>query len=1818
MQVPKSSRGCSSSRPEIQDTDTAANMAASVLPQVSRAPGLSRPANPSWLSTYNITRQEETKPVLAIVKQDGFKIEKPGSVPPIPDRLTRYQTNMTQISRFYNNNEFDKAQKTATVLIGLLSNEPETDDLVRYLNTVIFFCHIMQDMPSCLHLPAKHSGEFIDLLMDIADAASKDTADLPASSKLMLYCWRWAADAGGQDARQSLVKALLFRQLCPEMPLPHVHFFPAEASRHLSDMARDDIPLPEPEDHQETAIHKMVELIRLRNTVNFDREKEELVAFFREQPQPEIRLLIPFIYTSDIFGPPEYDKVKEYLEQPRTLDAIKQGNPVIADVHQFWLSVCAVTGNAPAKSVVEKIYQLAQKGFPAAILLLTELSRKYPNTPHEYIIPFIRSCKPHFLEYPHLAYRLYEFYLSNIQLQAIETAYNKTQYGLEMDRGLTQIANDLRIQCDPEARDAFLYDTFQSNFTMDTLRKIGKENIPPLDEKSIRILRNSQYTQDPATLVYLHCAQVLRYGNGDKKLIETAEQKNAFSTCFYMLIMSAATTTMDSVVQIDKLLDFPGVEFQDFLVWKNHRGFSEFLRKLANYGGAQRRNRERCNLLYLDLFEATGGQPCYSTSNLEALAREAIRNDKPAEAEQYFKKIWKLQPQFVRDDAPCEVRIDYQVRRPGLPEYYQQLLSICEVSAHPLETRYRFDQLISVWEKMQENRDPSLWHAWAKKSQNFIRLSCWHLSPEMCQMLIDHCNSVIDRLHRLSIELIYAGIEQLENLVDNALHQGTTDVPHFSVLRQELSCMKQSLTDSYQLSSEACGIDEMAKIPVYSSWNSNVTEQHNVITKIQAAKSIDDVIRYLEGLTVKHEFDSVTLVRIVAYWFKPSVPKAGAGILSVLQQKLNNQLKLLDEIECDLTCGLMWATNNYCQNFSGNLDQTMEDVITRTEQQKTRLFVKKTEQVIKNKGGISGEEKKIFFWINISRSFAEEQDCYPGYLTSLIENLRLYHPRTILRNFFFKDTRRKKQCVSYLRVVMGKKPDIISCVKKFLGYHMKGEQTAMASFLDNTLKAKTLSDKEKGILLWYACESSLITDDLLARQLTNLNKQSPWYSFLEFLLEDNKHAIQLNKLESFSQITSSGRHYQDAVGFKLFSLGRLDDAADIWSAKYQSAYPLAMLAWHHDIQPRTQSVDIEQQLLAAAKDAQVKAQCELIHWLMKRQKEGKKINDRQVAVACRFVHTPNPMAGGESILYQGITQYIGFGCDVDLKAGMEKIQEALDEDPLAVSLRLYDLKEQGLFVLPDDPPTDYLLHYAQALSERDHDPFNRRDNYPANLLLSYGRNKLQKLLASLRDGASSPSAHPAYQKAADRLDSWLDQWQKGAALPASASPEMPEATALPASAPQETPRATVSSTRASRKKSGAPASSASASRKKSRATASSRKAPAKPLEVTACTKKDVEQVLNRATEDNWQTATLCEMDELTRKLRSGSKTGLDVEIQEELYNLLDAMPLTSRELAEHADTIVDYISRSELVTEIVTNWMMKLYFGSDFEKAFLTERIVKALPAALPISMAVENKDDIGNEEEPENKEDIENKENVVNKENVMRFLELLIQYQPMPEAVRYLWDALSAEDRAHLLLQGLPDGIDKNPVMYQQHVETVQSPDPVLVDGIWRALNPASDARLIQATLAALITQNSSELQVMKADDGRLKGIDLYTLFAGCNTAQRKTLLGCHSILDGGLIKSYIEKHRRNPGKSVPLKHLPGTIESALDNERKKSTKERDLLDLLIQAQDNSSSIRPDLLQAFSSKAKAMAVETMKKSIDSSEQQNARLTALAISFLVS
>ncbi|GAA4647876.1 hypothetical protein GCM10023116_01380 [Kistimonas scapharcae] len=1719
----------SASAPKAQSTDTSASMTINESTPMNWIPIFrqSRPRNPSWLSYYDITVPGEiTRPILSVVNQSGFEIGKNKPVT-TPDELIRFESNIAKVLTLYKDKKFKEALKTAITLVNILSSNPEANNLILYLNSVIFLCHIMQDMTSCLHLPAADSEDFINWLLDIAYAASDDTGPLPTNSKLMLFCWRWAADAGSQRARQLLIKALLFSESCPDTLSTDVNFFPAEASRHLSDMAQDNTQLPSPMDYHEVAINKMVKLVKLRNTTDFNHEKNELVKFLRAQPYPEIQLLIPFIYTSEAFGAPEYDEARNYLEELHTHPDEKQNSPFVENVYQFWQVTCALARDDSATSTIETLNQLAQQNFLAAIHLLSELARTHKDLPHKYVTPFIQAPKPHFSEYPDLAYSLYSFHLESIKPKSDSAKGNRQKQRLtEMNSNATQLLNDLTIQANPETRDLLLYAGFKSIFEMDNLRKIGREPVRPLPESTVRILTDCQYTQDPAALTYLHCAQVLKHGKGDGKLIETAEQKNALSTYFHMLVMSDATATIDDTVLVDRLLDTPSL---DFRAWWKHPGMGAFFHQL-HMCGLHSRKPEQCYLLCIELSHATGKPKCDNINNLNSLAKEKILQDNPMEACHYYEQAWDLEDPFLKRRSKSwkeKVPEGYQIRRAGLPDYYQQLSSIRTVSAHPLETHYRFNQFMSVWEHMQESKDPSLLNGWVETACNFLNYSYWHISPDMCQTLIERCNLTITKQHMLSITLAHSTINQLMILVNNALDKSTTGTPHHSTLQAYLLRMKRSLTDHPASFQEAHTIDEMAKLPfIHSSYNAYM-KHHHIMPKIQAAESIDDIIENLKRLTIEHEFDPATLVRLVTKWFTLLPMESSTEILSLLQKKLEKYLSSLNEIKFTLESQLLWATNNYYQNHTNKTSRSMKNAIEKMEKQKTALLVKKPEQMLRNRHGLSEEESDLYFWAgNSCETKAEFRFQY------FIHNIRLYHPRTILKIFFHGDMQSKEQCISKIRKIKIRNKESKHFVRFFI-YQLESNKSNMESFLDETLRGRALDDEEKSILLWYAYESSLITDDVLAQQTVFLDQESPHYLFIRVLIEDDRHADLFSNLASSSKIMSLGMHYQHSVGFKLLSLGKLKDAADMWF-KCQSAYHLAILTWHHGIQPRTNiAIDVTQQLLTAAEKGQVKAQCELIHWLLLQQKKGKVINPLLKYRSCRFVHMPTPLAGGESVLYQGITQYLGFGCDADPVVGEDKIRKALTQDPLTVALRLYDLKEQGLFELPNEK-TDYLLLYSQALSERCNDPFSRRDNYFTNLLLSYGIDKLQRLLATLHNRAEAdPLTQPTFQNVADLLNQWISQWQ-GVAV----SPIIPI---------METPKV-----------------------------------------LPSCNRSDVERAIERAIADDWKSCAIVEMDNLISKLREG-ETDLDTETQEELCTLLVAMPLRSLELANHADVIIDHISKPEKITEIITSWMTTLIFTDTHEqKALLADIILRSLPKGQPI--------------EPQNREEI------------LHFLDFLIHYRPIPEEARYLLDTISVSDREGLLLKGLPEGVHQNPEIYQQYVSTSHAPSFHLIHEIWRILKPENETGLIRETLKALTTQEPLQLQGIGLNNEKLQNINLYTLFDEFRMPARKWLLENTPTLPIGLIEPLIKSHKEKPSKPIPPQHLDKCIRDFVRGEQHYSMTR--LLEILIMTESNK--VNPSLLQAYTDKIKKIASEVLNNPVITRDQQDIRLSAYAILTMLS
>ena len=411
MQVTKSSMGYSSSRPETQGVDRSTGTNAHVFSHLGLSFEGLRPGKKP-LSCRAIICQEKVKPVLPIVGESGFKITK-NRPEPIPDRLVIYENTVLEISECYKCGKFDAALRKASMLLEVIPRTPENNDFVQYVNTITFLCHIMKDMSLCLHLPANDSEEFINWQLRIADLASKETTDLPASSKLVLYNLRWAADAGNLEARRWLAKAMLFAGACRGMPSTNIHFFPVEALEHLEHMARSGAPLPAAENDQDLAINKMVELIKLRNANERERDRirDELVDFLCKQPDPEMQIVVPLVYIGEPFGPLCRSKVKEFLRQFYDSCQGKEFSLYITNLYKYWGVIYSMSAkDFDMDYVVKEFNKLARDGLLVALYQLSELFIERGSRLFEYIKQFIECPDPVFLEYPYLTHSLYNCY----------------------------------------------------------------------------------------------------------------------------------------------------------------------------------------------------------------------------------------------------------------------------------------------------------------------------------------------------------------------------------------------------------------------------------------------------------------------------------------------------------------------------------------------------------------------------------------------------------------------------------------------------------------------------------------------------------------------------------------------------------------------------------------------------------------------------------------------------------------------------------------------------------------------------------------------------------------------------------------------------------------------------------------------------------------------------------------------------------------------------------------------------------------------------------------------------------------------------------------------------------------------------------------------------------------------------------------------------------------------------------------------------------------------------------------------------------------
>ncbi len=949
----------------MQETPRPVEATASVL-QLGMQPCQRKlsPENHSLLSRHTIAFQNHlVPPILQVNPNDDF-IERVPNVPQLSKEYSHYGAKLEDLHQLCVRKKTREALKAcSTFSLPTEDSDSAYIEIIKFVNSIMFVSLVQhQRFDVFFQLPATNSREFINWLLDIATASSEGTKTIPASADIILFCLRWAADAGSQRARQILVKCLLFGEIDPFDPESRYtfHYFPSEAVKHLMNMAMAEEQLPIAFDYHEWIINQMVGLIQSRSDLE---KKEDLAKTLLESDYPEIKLLVPLLYTNVAFGTPDVAKAEDSLNAlEHQLSSVPEQSTKLQHIHQFWGIVCAMAKGPLSNDNRLKLQDMATSHFLAAVHLLCEYCLEVKEYARDYVTPLIHKPHASYLEYPDLAYSLYCFFNWKKALQ--EPKKMAARYQQETEMNTRRFFEHAAFNAHSGARAMRLYESFKEVCNDSNFRNIRTLAIKPVDQSAIEILHQSRFSQDVSIHAYTHCAQVLRHGIGDYRIIEQAQLRNPFLLYYFMLTLSDSTESMDSVNLVNELLNLSSDEIVFLrMQWAYRDSFFDFLERLSKYASYSKK-AERCFQLKLNLIQKIAKLSSDNQIEYEGLAREKVLQNKPEEAAVYYEKAWDLtDPYFKQRDMKYlkeGVEEDYQVIRKDLPEAYLQLNRLSAITCHPLEIRYRHQQFMELWKKIQPFQDPSLHYAWVKNVLSLITYSYVHLELIQCALLIVNCVKSTKHSEVLIRALIHSSIDTLDKLAKNfAVENPSQDM---SVLFDGVTRMRQKMSSDTDSRNEGIAEQSMAKLP--GKYLNSHTKEHHLAQIIPSTSSADKRLSLFQSLLPdKHDFDSPTFIRMAATYFVSPEKEHVSGIADVLHmlgKALESDVDKIKSLIMDLNCETLWALHVYIESYKGAPDKIMARIEKIKEELHLDLAMHHPESLIKTRKGRTEKEKKLY------------------------------------------------------------------------------------------------------------------------------------------------------------------------------------------------------------------------------------------------------------------------------------------------------------------------------------------------------------------------------------------------------------------------------------------------------------------------------------------------------------------------------------------------------------------------------------------------------------------------------------------------------------------------------------------------------------------------------------------------------------------------------------------------------------------------------------------------------------------------------------------
>ena len=1286
--------------------------------------------SPSW------PRDHRARPLPAYTVQAFDESVKPLQVTPalpifcdipplpemtgIPDALkVSFTRRLTQLVDQLQPGQYEEGTKLYEKLRKLAGGiqHLNTPEVMQFLDSLYVLFSLNSGKKEVIdQLPASDPEAFIHWHLDIAANAATGSDTLKQSKELELYCFRRAADAGSQTARQHLVLQLLFGH---ESQKPDI-YLPKEALRSIKAMAADQAKSPQPRvmGHHDAIINQLVTLAANPTAEG----REALARELAEDSDPTIQALAVALYLEPLFGAVDIDRA---LAEANQQNSGAESHPHL----HYWLARAQLKKNEPAlvKQAEASLDKLAEQGCPAAIRLLTE---HYMQAKNSFKIENLLSAttKQHkaLIEYcPDLAHTL--FTAGQFPRKASKKTPSHWLTTADKLKACQDYKNIAISHCCPEARLASLAGMTKK---LDKSKPVGDnpDAKPVLPKQASDLLQQCRFSEDPQIMVFIYLEQLLRTGEGDESLLDLAMTLDPVRTCCRLLALetysgkwSYQTLETKLFSLVNDVADLPDdwrqKRCQEALYFGLKRHHSELTPDSEKYF----RFASQLAHGYLDITPDKTG--IYDHLK-EDYAKFLMCQDKPEEAKKMFFLYQKSKDnRWMPYDASDKVPDDYYIFQKDLPVHYWDLTTFETRSYSTTETSAKYQKLLELQHTIASDPNPAIHQKWFRTCGDFLSYSGKHLTGEqtldLSQRMVEsqkHVKALSASLLQQSRQLIEAKDKQL------ALAQDSSE-PLEAICNQWSQVTFPEDTRKGATTADSRRATQQIRLPE-KAWGRHVLE-HHLEASLLAAETAEERLELLQQLLAKGEFNTpvITALGLEAIeTLPPQKHEEALECLIQLSKRLTDDVRNLMERLHKSSCEHIHSLHVLLHNNPGKSSHEALELLL--EDMKASMGAENPEQLSKVlQFCLDRKERGLHNQVIMaSAPFAEQLQRMITYNKEPASFL--HHAEYLSRKTLSDEETRilqelpdqvrfieKTQAKLFSDYVLGKacKTQILNAVsnhKIFEDYRVDqlliGLETGIISEEDVRQSAESFA------------RGSVCRNTLYALSATTTDELKHYHDKL-------KASTRLSK-DLDRSATLPGRHYSQecndrhfvALGFKSLKMGDFKLAYDCFNSG-QFYYGMAMLAWKHGLgglqtSPTDSSTDsstdsqinsqIAKHLERAAANANTEAQCRLIDWILE---NGQAVQPLLKKRACRYLFSPMVVPSSERLFYQGVAEFVGLTGTSDKRAGLTKITQALNSKSPIPALRLVQLAASGT-LSEEKIGRESLLLFAQKLNR-----------YPENL-----------------------------------------------------------------------------------------------------------------------------------------------------------------------------------------------------------------------------------------------------------------------------------------------------------------------------------------------------------------------------------------------------------------------------------------------------------------------------------------------------------------------